>query len=643
MSQLTHPSIDWSDPGAPISVEFDDVYYSTTNGVAETEYVFLRPNGLPQRWLSHPRGHFAVAETGFGTGLNLLVLWHQLRQFAQRSDSGNSLRLHFVSFEKYPLTVTDLARSHRQWPQFADLAQQLRNAYPIATQGCHRLVLDQGRVTVDLWFGDALDTLPQVDAGPNGVFDAWFLDGFTPSKNPQMWQPELYQQMARLSRPDATYATFTSAGHVRRGLEAVGFSVNKLPGYGLKREMIHGQLPGEASPMSQPSHVAVVGAGVAGASTALALCRRGIAVNLYCQDPKPAQGASGNRQGALYPLLNASDDGLARFYSQAFPLARQQLLQLAECRQVDHALCGVVQLPVDDKSSNKLKKVSEAGFPLELVHAVDAEQATQIADLPLDRGGVYYPLGGWLCPAQLTQAMLDEAEATGLLTLQPEHRLTQLQRNDSGWQLQFEQQRSVQAESVVLATGVGTTALEATAALPLNPVRGQIAYPSAQGELASLKSVICADGYLVPSQDGRVTCGASFGRGDADDSIKAEDYQEIGQRMARSFAGLPWLPALAPEHYDQGRAAVRATVRDHLPLVGPVPQWDHGDSLPVAHQPGLHLLTGLGSRGLCSAALCAELLASQLCDEPRPLSLSDQANLAPDRFERRARAKAQKR
>ncbi|MBY6186032.1 bifunctional tRNA (5-methylaminomethyl-2-thiouridine)(34)-methyltransferase MnmD/FAD-dependent 5-carboxymethylaminomethyl-2-thiouridine(34) oxidoreductase MnmC [Marinobacter hydrocarbonoclasticus] len=654
MSASTPPNtlesarIDWSDPAAPVSAQFDDVYFSKHDGAAETDYVFLQHNHLPSRWADHPRRHFTVAETGFGTGLNLLVLWQRFNAHCEQHPEAHCQRLHFVSFEKYPLSVTDMSRAHRQWPQFEALAAELRAHYPPATSGCHRLVLQGGQVVVDLWFGDVLEQLPTLDGGNSGIVDAWFLDGFAPSKNPDMWQPVLFNEMARLSRPDATFATFTAAGIVRRGLKDAGFDVEKVPGFGRKREMARGRIAAgqtASAPAPQtPQSAVIVGGGLASAATALGLVRRGVAVTLCSQDRGPAQGASGNRQGAIYPLLNQADDGLSRFYQQAFPLARQSLLDMvAAGHTVAHDLSGVLQLSIDDKSQDRLRALAEVGFPSEVAHGVDAQTASSIAGVPLTRGGLYYPLGGWLCPAQLTHALLTEAQNSGLLTLAYGHAMTGLQYDGQNWQLSFEGASALSSPLVILAMGHRSSGFEATAPLPLNPVRGQISYPKARAITGELKTVLCADGYLVPADEGRLTCGASFGRGDDSSDWRDADRDEIAQRMNRSFGREGWDEEL--ELDDSGRAAVRAAVRDHLPLVGPVPEWDTlaewqpGEPLP--NQPGLHLLTGLGSRGLCSAALCAELLVSQLMDEPRPQSQEQQARLAPGRFWVRKRLKGQ--
>ncbi|WP_169307027.1 bifunctional tRNA (5-methylaminomethyl-2-thiouridine)(34)-methyltransferase MnmD/FAD-dependent 5-carboxymethylaminomethyl-2-thiouridine(34) oxidoreductase MnmC [Ferrimonas sediminicola] len=637
MRSISHAKLDWRDSDTPVSIEFDDVYFSTVDGIDETRYVFLQHNGFPERFTEHPRNTLVVAETGFGTGLNLMVLWHAFREFRRRHPDAPCKRLHFVTMEKYPVTEADLAKAHRHWPEFAEQCRQLKSAYPMPIPGCHRMEFDQGQVVVDLWLGDVNQCLEQMYAPEEGLVDVWFLDGFTPSRNPKMWQEQLYEQMARLSHRNASYATFTAAGHVRRGLEKHGFTVTKDQGYGVKREMISGHFTPDRPQASRPDEVAVVGAGIAAAHTALSLVQRGIAVTLYGQDAGPADGASGNRQGALYPLMNLAEDGLSALYQQGFLLARQRLSRLVENgHSVDHDWCGVLQLSQSPKDAEKLERIGAAGFPCELVHRVDRDAASHIADLPLDRGGLFFPYGGWLAPEQLVLALLAQAQATGLLTCHWHHRLQGLQRAQAHWQLEFDQS-TARHQQLVICMGHASADLAQSAPLPLQPVRGQISAPESSGDLSRLKTVLCADGYLVPALAGRLTCGASFVKNSRDSQWRSEDVEEIGGRMANSFAGSDWLAQLALD--DSGRAAIRGSVRDHFPLMGPITDWSRVAAdprvwrdAPLPNQPGLHLVAGLGSRGLCSGALMAESAVSLICAEPLPLTQGLLQRLLPGRF-----------
>jgi len=198
----------------------------------------LTQNDLASRFKDLKNTKFTIAETGFGTGLNFLSTWQLWSELAP-SDSC----LHFISVEKYPLTLNDISLALAYWPTLAEYSQQLLAQYQQLSPGIHQLSFADGKVTLNLLIGDVAEMLPQMTIS----IDAWFLDGFSPAKNPDMWSATLFQNMARLSHPLTTFATFTSAGDVRRGLQAVGFQVKKLAGFGKKREMLRGHFVGTPS------------------------------------------------------------------------------------------------------------------------------------------------------------------------------------------------------------------------------------------------------------------------------------------------------------------------------------------------------------------------------------------------------------
>lgn len=210
------PALDWREGGVPVSRRFDDPYFSLNGGLAETRHVFLDGNDLPARLVPG----FHVAETGFGTGLNLLAL-----------ASVAAVPVRFTSFEAYPLSAPDLARAHAAFPALAPLAAALRAAWPAPR-------FRVGMVDVEIILGDARETLP----GWQDQADAWFLDGFSPAKNPELWSEALLQAVAAHTRPGGSFATYTAAGHVRRALAAAGFSVERAPGFAGKRHMSRGRL-----------------------------------------------------------------------------------------------------------------------------------------------------------------------------------------------------------------------------------------------------------------------------------------------------------------------------------------------------------------------------------------------------------------
>lgn len=237
LKEMKFAEIKWRD-GQPFSAQFNDIYFSSDNGIAETHYVFIEQNQLIERFKTLHRSKFIIAETGFGTGLNFLSTWKLWQLYAPPTAI-----LHFISCEKYPITQHDLATIHQQWPELSNLSKLLIEHYHIINNSIGEITLNTGNIKLTLLLGDASTALSQLNI-QNSKIDAWFLDGFSPNKNPDMWTKDLFQQMAKLSDKKTTFATFTSAGAVRRGLQEVGFTVNKFPGYGKKREMLTGKFNG---------------------------------------------------------------------------------------------------------------------------------------------------------------------------------------------------------------------------------------------------------------------------------------------------------------------------------------------------------------------------------------------------------------
>lgn len=648
-----HAQLDWDDLGRPRSRVFDDVYFSDQSGLEETRYVFLAQNNLTERFTALPdNGRLVIGETGFGTGLNFLCAWQLFEQCAPPG-----ARLHFVSVEKYPLTPEDLRRALALWPQLTAQADQLLEQYVAIHQGFQRLTLSDGRVTLTLLIGDALEQLPQLD----GQIDAWFLDGFAPAKNPEMWNAELFAELARLAAPDATLSTFTSTGWVRRLLNAAGFQMKRTPGIGHKWEILRGvflgwpdQAPAPAptkpwyarpAPLTCERRALVIGGGLAGCASAASLAARGWRVTLLERHAGLAEEASGNPQGVLYLKLSAHGTALSQMILSGFGYTRRLLENLQ--RGVDWDGCGVLQLAFNDKETERQAQLAEA-FAEDLLHTLDQPEAQARSGIGLACGGLFYPEGGWVHPPALCRW---QASASAI-DVQPHHEVLELRRVDDQWQAWDGERCLASAPVVILASAAEIKRFEPAADLPLKRIRGQITRLPQTAQSQSLRTVVCAEGYVAPARLGEHTLGASF-------DFKSDDLTPTAAEHAGNLQMLEEISSdlvnrlsahtLAPEHL-QGRAAFRCTSPDYLPIVGPLADSRafteayaalSKDARQVPNNPcpwldGLYINSGHGSRGLITAPLSGELIAAWLDNEPLPLPRSVAEACHPNRFALRA-------
>lgn len=645
---ITCAQLDWDDNGQPLSLAFGDVYYSSQAALDETRYVFLEQNRLEQRFAELAvDSTLVIGETGFGTGLNFLCAW---RLFEATAKPG--ARLHFISTEKFPLAQADLARALALWPGLAPWAQALQAGYLAIHEGSQRLVFAQGRVTLTLLIGDAQAQLSQL----RGTVDAWFLDGFAPAKNPEMWTPALFAEVARLSAPGTSLGTFSAAGAVRRGLREVGFKMKRLPGQGKKWEIMRGEFIGVAEPAAPPEpegqpwfaypprvpgprQALVIGAGLAGCATAASLAARGWEVTLLERHGQLASEASGNPQGVLYLKLSAHGTALSRLILSGFGYTRRLLERLERGRDWDG--CGVLQLAATEADTKRQYALAQAFTP-SLLSRVNAERASTLAGVPLLNDGLWFPEGGWVHPPALC-ALLAEHPAIRVLTHQA---VLRLEREGDLWHAWGDDRLVASAPVVVLACAAQVRAFEHTAHLPLKPIRGQITRLPVTPASSALATVVCAEGYVAPARQGEHTLGASFDFQRLDNTPSVAEHQH---NLALLESISPTLGQwLAPARVEslQGRVGLRCTSPDYLPIVGPVAA--EGPfmaayqalqrnarapiSAPCPWLPGLWVNSGHGSRGLITAPLCGELIAAWLEHEPLPVADSVAIACHPNRF-----------
>lgn len=637
-----HAELDWDDSGEPQSRLYGDVYFSRSSGIAETTHVFLQPSQLAERFADLGTDErLVIGETGFGTGLNFLCAWALFERSASAQAS-----LHFISVEKHPLSRDDMQRALALWPELQPQAQQLLDQYVAVNPGFQQFRF--GRVALTLLVGDALDALSSLDAR----VDAWFLDGFAPAKNPDMWQPELFAQLARLSATGATLATFTSAGDVRRALKDAGFTVKRIPGFGQKWESLRGQFIGTpaapakpwfARPTQQPKQrkAVIIGAGLAGCASAASLAARGWSITLLERHEEIAREGSGNPQGVLYLKLSAHGTALSQLVTSGFGYTRRLLRDLQQGQDWD--ACGVLQLAFDAKEADRQAALADA-FPPSLLRAVEREEAQQLAGVTLGSGGLFYPDAGWAHPPALCRWLISHP---AIELIRHQHPL-ELRRVGGDWQALAQEQVLAEAPMVILAGAADVSRFSQSAWLPLKRIRGQITGLQATEPSAALRTVLCAKGYVAPSRAGLHTLGASFNFAESGPAPSAAEHRANLDMLEEISADLYQRLNAGTERLDElhGRVAFRCTSPDYLPIIGPLADpaqfaRDYAVLAKDARQvpptscpwlEGLYVNTAHGSRGLITAPLSGELLAAWIDDAPLPVPRAIAEACHPNRF-----------
>lgn len=613
--------LDWKD-GQPFSSRFGDVYFSTGSGLEETRHVFLQGNELERRFAELREGDsFCIGETGFGTGLNLLCVWQLFERSAPLGAS-----LDFFSTERFPIDDVELRATLALWPELAAQAEALLSSWKHRVPGWNRWYFSGGRIRLTLAMEDVTQALPQLQPGS---VDAWFLDGFSPAKNPEMWSAAVLAAIARASHAGTTLATYTSAGWVRRSLQAAGFDVKRAPGYGRKREMTCGQLiapsqresgVGGLSTLSHsptaatgggemPRSALVIGGGLAGCAAAHALAQRGIPVTLIESASHLASAASGNPRGILHARFGAGMNTLHRFVLAAYGHALALLDAVLPVDGVHRAECGLLQLAATEAEAKRIEKLAAQEWPPHLLQAVDEAQASVLAGLPMSHGGLWFPAGGWVVPPAVCAKLAQHSN----ITLRLDSEVTTLERTANGWRASGED-FVIEAEQAVVCSAHQAKKLAQFAAFPLQPVRGQISVLPATEASGKLNAVLCAEGYCAPALEGRHVAGATSAFEDDATDVRATDHAE---NLAKLSAHMPTLyQALGGAKPLSGRAGVRCSAPGAMPLVGEV-------------ESGLYCSLAHGTRGLLTAGISAEIIAAQMCGTVPPLSQELLTALSP--------------
>ncbi len=589
------PDIRFDSTGLILGEAFNDSYFSRDDGLAETRTVFLEGCGLPGAWVGRTR--FTIAELGFGTGLNVLATWDLWRKHRQASQT-----LHFITTEAFLMGAEHAANAHVHWPELADLSRQLLARWPVRAFGSQRIWFQEDGFCLTILIGPALRSLQAMDFRA----DAWFLDGFAPSRNEDMWSPELLEEVARLCAPGARVATYSVAGAVRRSLEASGFQVSRRPGFGSKRQRLEAVWRGQRESLAaSPSAALVIGCGIAGAAVAHAFTQRGIEVHILDADPCGQIMASRNPAALVMPRLDRGDTREARFFRAAYLHATRLYAGLGD---EIFSQTQVQELPGDDRDALRLSDLGEnPPLPFELLQR-------------LENGGLLHRTGGLVYPDLLLPKLTQYATRHPVTACDLRFQSGQWQALDHAGEVLAEAPLCVVAAGPQLDRFVRLdTELEGRA--------GQISLAEIDG---ALPTTALAGGPYAAAFHQQLLFGATF---DPWDLASPKSPEVTANGHARNQATLSSVTPDLAQRIDlataYGRASIRVAARDRMPIAGNVTARS-GDA-----GPGLFALGALGSRGFTTAHWLAEHVASLACGEASPLERDVILAVSPRRFEGR--------
>jgi len=668
---MQYTNLIWRD-GQPYSELFDDIYFSSgmahkpavndpegkneseeVAGEGEFQHVFFKHNGLPGRWQG--RNDFVIAELGFGSGLNCILT---IREWLKHCSQCNEEKtLHYIAIEKYPLSAAAVVELISRYPELKSFCDELLENYPPAIETTHSRRLFDNRVHIHFKFMDVCDALENHRLN----VDAWFLDGFSPAKNPDMWSQKLFSLIAQNSRDGTTCSTYTCAGLVKRNLQKAGFVVNKVTGFGKKREMLVAELsvseksvvqsnnittpslkykdkPWFEPPMPKPvviKNATIIGAGIAGLSLAYALVQRGWAVTVVDKHSDTIKEASSNPAPIVYPRLSINNDIDTEFFIAAYCYALYsfKLLQKKSQRQFwfDD---GLLQLMDEKRISQIIKKFQ---FNSDFISIVEELIKTTPAGKK-DQVTVNYASAGVVLPAILCDIL--KSECGNKLNI-IDTKVTNINFDGNKWQCLHASQLIKEAEILIIANGTGINDLGLSLKFPVEAIRGQVIELNENRKSQKIKKTRNADVHITSAINTKHYLGATYARNCEMLEVCQTDNKKLLDLLNKNHPGI-----FKEDDVCKTWVGFRTMSKDRVPIVGAVPDASyfnkeyadirHGNTIksykPAHYLNGLYISAAHGSRGFTSSFISAEIIASQIAGEPSPVSNKILDYLTPSRF-----------
>jgi tRNA 5-methylaminomethyl-2-thiouridine biosynthesis bifunctional protein len=626
--------------GQPFSKRFNKRYHHSSS-INDMKHIFFNES-LRDIWNTKEKLH-VIGEMGFATGLNFVIACNLWKKHGAPGSS-----LHYLAIERYPLEAEQIDRSLSGFRQLDVERKELLAVYPKPHVGFHRVWIGSRQLSLTLIIGPVLASLSEIEAR----VDTWLFNGVSAKENSEMWSQESFNELARLSKPEAKFSSIFNDKEASSRLMHSGFEIFSDASCRNQTTLLRGKFNGSkkqsrlapwfrfSEPKDNNETIGVLGAGIAGCAVAQALARRGKNVRLFDQHNRVALGASGVNAGLITPQIGLSASNMNRFYDRAYRMT----LASVEKSQIDWSSRGSLQLYPEDEANRRVQFMKDRAnlWPGSAV-VVSPQEASLKTGIKITSHGVWFPDAGALSPSNYAKAMSIKAEtifgkAVGNLTY-----------GEKGWKI-FDLSGNLMSslDTLVITAAQSSNLFEPTSFLPLSSLLGQISLMPSNKKSAQLKATIINNGYLMPSFNDYHLLGSTYVRHGFDENIWPQPVTVEGHKNNHEKL-MPQIKSyFSDPQYENwsGYAAVRSATPDRLPVVGPVPrverfntdfhQLRHGPRgrfpVSVDHHPGLFVLAGLGSRGIMTAAISAEVLVSQMLGEPWPIERTVAVALSPARF-----------
>ena len=581
-NNLINPKFSISSKLGIYSKSYNDIYFDKLNGPKETEHVYLNTNNLTKKFKNKQK--FVIAEIGFGTGLNFLLTWKLWKE--NRKTNGS---LTYISFENAPLSKKDIERVYKKFKKLDGYSRFLLKNIPERYKSTHRIFIKADNINLILIYDDITSLI-----NFNFKADTWFLDGFSPKKNPLVWTDKLFKQLYNFTNLDGSLSTFSVAGNIRRGLLNAGFKVSKVSGHGKKKEISYAI---KKIPISIKQYnfsceknidpVAIIGSGISGASLAYALRKRNIECFIIDKSYKLANGASGNKLALQMPKLTMDDSPYGLLSLEAFLYSRKIAKNLNAIPRSD----GLVLIPSRDRDIIKFKKLLENNWPLDLLNN-NYDKLNFLKFI----NHIYMKSSGIVDNSKFIQNLIKDVEFISKFDVK---KIT----SKDGFNIIIDKfGNRLKAKTVIWANGFEMTNLSQN--LPINPISGQVTYLKANELSSNLKINFSYGHHFSQAFKGYHQIGASFNRN------ANTCFREIDQN-----ANINSIPEFLRKNIfynitESGhRVSVRASTKDRMPFFGDL------SALTGKKSNNIYILGGMGAWGFVYAPFYAELLVTKIIND----------------------------